>query len=126
MEKEAGEDIKHNNEKWRDKAAKLRERGAFRIPLPRAPWESIEAPKFDGKVHQVRALIGGLVEDTEGHRYPVKQVLAVPKNSEEYKLPEELFPNAARRGVQKEALKGYADEITRRFEAPKTSNFHLR
>ena len=79
----------------------LRELGAFRVPLPRAMWESIEASKFDGKVHHVKALIGGLVEDTEGHRYPVKQVLAVPKNSAEYKLPEKLFPNAARRGYRR-------------------------
>ena len=60
-----------------------------------------------------------MLEDTVGHRYPVKQVLAVPKNSEEYKLPEELFPNAARRGVQKEALKGYADEIKEKIRGAK-------
>ena len=60
-----------------------------------------------------------MVEYTEGHRYPVKQVLAVPKNSEEYKLPEELFPNAARRGQQKEALKGYADEIKEKIRGAK-------
>ena len=105
LEQEAGEDIKHNTEKWRDKAAKLRERGAFRVPLPRAQWESIEAPKFDGKVHHVKALIGGMVEDTEGHRYPVKQVLAVPKNSEE-QTPRRVVPQRSEEGATEGGTEG--------------------
>ena len=88
LEKEAGADIRFNNEKWRDRVRKLHERGAFRAPLPRAEWESIEAPKFGGKVHHVKSIMGAIVEDTEGHRFPVKQVMAVPGTSEDVHLPE--------------------------------------
>ena len=55
-------------------SGRLRNWRAFRVPLPKSLWESIEAAKFDGKIQRVKALIGAMVEDTEGNRYPVKKV----------------------------------------------------
>ena len=103
--------MKHNYDKWLDRTHKLRQKGAFRTPLPSAQWESIEAPKFAGKVHGVTAFVGPEVEDTEGKRFPIKQVLAVGGTAHDVELPEELFPNAARRTQQKQALKEYADQL---------------
>ncbi len=53
LDKVHGEQIRHNNQKWRAKAGKLRDAGAFRIPRPRDTWERIDAPKFGGEVHDV-------------------------------------------------------------------------
>ena len=56
-------------------------------------------------------LVGSEVEDTEGKRFPIKQVLAVGGTAHDVELPEELVPNAVRRTKQKQALKEYADEL---------------
>ena len=56
LDKDHGEQIKHNNEKWRSKVSKLRDSGAFRIPLPRDTWERVDAPKFGGKVHEIDSI----------------------------------------------------------------------
>ena len=50
LDKVHGEQIRHNNEKWRAKAGKLRDAGAFRKPRPRDTWERIDAPKFAGRM----------------------------------------------------------------------------
>ncbi len=69
LDKVHGEQIRHNNEKWRAKAGKLRDAGAFRIPRPRDTWERVDAPKFAGQVHDVDRFKGANVEDTEGTSY---------------------------------------------------------
>jgi len=58
LDKVHGEQIKHNNNKWRAKAGKLRDAGAFRIPRPRDTWERIDAPKFGGEVFNANAFKG--------------------------------------------------------------------
>ena len=82
LDKQNGLDIKHNNDKWRAKAAKLRDAGAYRTPLPRDTWERIEAPKFGGEVLKVDGLIGANVESGD-KTYPVKTVLPVPAGSQD-------------------------------------------
>ena len=103
--------MKHNYDKWAGRIHNLKNKGAFRTPLPRAQWESIEAPKFAGNVHHVKSFIGPEVEDQEGKRFPIKQVLPVGHTAHNVNVPDELFPNAARRSKQKEALKDYALEL---------------
>ena len=102
---------------------KICEKGSFPVSFPRAQIESIEAPKLDRKVHHVGKLAGAMVEDTEGHRFPVKQVLAAPGTSEDVDVPDELFPNAARWGEQKEALKQYADDLKERIRGDEQRSF---
>ena len=51
------------------------------------------------------------MEDQEGKRFPIKQVLPVGHTAHDVNVPDELFPNAARRSKQKEALKDYATEL---------------
>ncbi len=41
LDKTQGEQIRHNNEKWRNRVGRLRDAGAFRIPLPRDTWEKV-------------------------------------------------------------------------------------
>ena len=41
-----GEQIKHNNTKWRQRAGKLRDAGAFRIPRPREDWERVDSAEI--------------------------------------------------------------------------------
>ena len=111
LDKVHGEQIKHNNEKWRAKAGKLRDAGAFRIPRPRDTWERIDAPKFAGEVHDVDRFKGAHVEDTEGKSYPVKTVLAVPAGSQDVDLGIETGPGAGRRIRQREMLQDYATKL---------------
>ena len=56
LDKVHGEQIKHNNEKWRAKAGKLRDAGAFCVPRPRETWERIDQPKFSGESFQLMDL----------------------------------------------------------------------
>ncbi len=111
LEKIHGEQIKHNNEKWRAKAGKLRDAGAFRIARPRDTWDRIDAPKFGGEVHDVSGFIGAHVEDTEQKSHPVKTVLAVPAGSQDVDLGIETGPGAGKRIRQREMLQDYATQL---------------
>ena len=51
LEAEVGGKVKFNNHKWRQKAGRLKDKGAYRIPLDRNEWERIDQPKFYGEVH---------------------------------------------------------------------------
>ena len=57
-----GEQIKHNNDKWRQRAGRLSDAGAFRVPKPRDTWERIDAPRFNGNVHDVVELKKQILE----------------------------------------------------------------
>ena len=111
LEKENGEKVKHNNQKWRQRAGNLKDKGAFRTPLDRNTWERIEQPKFGGKVHVVDGLKGGNVEDTEGNSYPVRKVLAVPGTSQDIDLEDDLIPGSKKRKDQIDNLKQYSDKL---------------
>ena len=69
-----GEHILHNNKKWRQKAGRLKDEGAFRVPTDRKTWARTDAPKFAGKVLQVDGLKGSHV-DSGDKSFPVKQCL---------------------------------------------------
>ena len=119
LEKEAGEKVAHNNKMWRRKAGRLRDKGAFRVPLDRNTWERIDAPKFGGEVHQVRELKGANVQDEKGDSYPVRQVLPVPGTSADVDIPDELVPGSGRRQEQITNLRPYADALkTEIFNSP--------
>ena len=111
LEAEAGKDVKHNNDRWRSKAGKLKDKGSFRVPADRNTWERIDAPKFDGKVHQVAGLKGANVEDEEGRSYPVRKVLAVPDNSADVDVNDELTPGSGKRAQQLSGLRRYAEQL---------------
>ena len=68
LDKVHGEQIKHNNDKWRQKAGKLRDSGAFRIPRDRSTWERIDAPKFSGETYNVSGFKGTHVESGDKSR----------------------------------------------------------
>ena len=110
LDKVHGEQFKHNNDKWRAKAGKLRDAGAFRIPRPRDIWERIDAPKFGGEVHDVvefeRANVG---DGTKS--YPVKTSLAVPAGSTDVDIGIEAGPGGGRRARQREMLQDYARNL---------------
>ena len=72
LEAEAGVDMKHNYDKWASRIEDLKNKGAFRTPLPRAQWEGVEQPKFAGNVHHVKTFIGTDVEDSECNSFPIK------------------------------------------------------
>ena len=101
LDKVHGEQIKHNNDKWRQKAGKLRDAGAFRIPRPRDTWERIDAPKFGGEVFNVDGFKGSHVESGD-KTYPVKTSLAVPAGSADIDTGIEAGPGGGRRKRQRE------------------------
>ena len=87
---QAGEDIKHNSDLYKDKVAALKKAGAFRTMQPRGTWARAHQPSWGDKVHKVSYFSGADVIDEEGQRFPVKLVLPVPKTSIEGKVPSEL------------------------------------
>lgn len=110
LDKQNGKDLKFNNDKWRQKAGKLRDAGAFRIPLPRSAWERVDAPKFGGEVHNVVELTRANVGDGT-KSYPVKTALAVPAGSTDISIGIETGPGGGRRARQKEMLQDYAQNL---------------
>lgn len=102
LDKQNGLMIRHNNEKWRAQAGRLRDAGGFRTPLPRDTWERVDAPKFAGEVHHEAGFKGAHVEDTEGKTFPVKSVLAVPAASQDVDIGIEAGPGGGRRARQRE------------------------
>ena len=93
------------------KAGKLRDEGAFRVPIDRKPWERIDAPKFEGEVLKVDGLKGANVESGD-KTYPVKTVLPVPAGSQDVDLADS-GPGQGRRAKQKEVLVEFAKDLHR-------------
>ena len=91
LDKVHGEQIKHNNDKWRAKAGKLRDAGAMRLPRPRDTWERIEAPRFGGQVFNVDGFKGSHVESGD-KTYPIKTSLAIPAGSTDFDIGIEAGP----------------------------------
>ena len=120
LELEGGEKVKHNNDKWRKKVGKIQDAGAFRTPLDRSTWGRIDQPKFSGKVHEVSLIKGANVEDKEGNSFPVRQVLAVPKDSEDVELNDDLIPGSGKRKEQLKFLKPFADSLKQRLSEQPT------
>eukprot|EP00969_Alexandrium_andersonii_P078606 3465967-Alexandrium_andersonii.AAC.1 len=52
LEKEAGEDIAHNNAEHMKRLRRLRELGAFRVVLPRAEWSREGQPRYSERTHE--------------------------------------------------------------------------
>ena len=109
LDKRNGEQIKHNNQKWRQKAGRLQDEGGFRVPTDRKTWDRIDAPRFEGKVLPVTGLKGANVESGD-KSYPVKTVLAVPAGSANVDLAD-AGPGQGRRAKQREVLGDYAKDL---------------
>ena len=78
IERKHGEQIKHNNDKWRAKAGRLRDAGAMRLPLARDTWERIDAPKFSGEVKSVdgfKEVMSSLVIRATPSKHPLQCLL---------------------------------------------------
>ena len=122
---QAGKDIKHNNDRWRAKAERLTDKKGFRVPLPRKTWEKIDAQKFGAQVHQVAALFGSHVIDTENKSYPVRKVLAVPADSAEIDVNPELLPGSGRKEEQRTQLRRYSEMLKQELSGTPTGEMTL-
>ncbi len=111
LDKVHGQQIRHNNRKFHNRAAKLRDAGAYRVPRPALTWERIDAPKFAGEVHQVAGFKHANVEDEKGNTFPVKTVLAVPAGSHDVDIGIEAGPGGGRRARQREMLSSFALDL---------------
>ena len=63
----AGKDIAKQTELMTRLRAKLEVVGRFRDLLPRNQWQKQGQPRYSGEIFRVKAIRGGLVEDTHGH-----------------------------------------------------------
>ena len=97
LDKQNGIDVKHNNDKWRAKAGKLRDAGAFRTPLPRSTWERIDAPKFSGESFSVDGFEGSHLESGD-KTFAVKTALPVPAGSADVDIGIEAGPGGRQAG----------------------------
>ena len=110
LTKRQGEQILHNQNKWKARAGRLKDEGAFRTPLPRREWDRVDAPKFSGKVYEVEGLKGANVETTTGESFPVKTALAVPRGSRNVDLADS-GPGQGKRALQRQMLQDYAKDV---------------
>ena len=111
LEKTHGEQIKHNNDKWRQKAGRLRDAGAFRVPKNRDTWERLDKPKFGGDVYNVDSFKGANVE-SGSQTFPVKNTLPVPRGSADVDLGiDDGERNQGKRAKQREMLGDYARDL---------------
>ena len=111
LEAQAGKDIRHNNDRWRAKAGRLTDKGGFRVAKKREEWSRIDAPAFEGKMHQVSFLKGANVEDTDGNSFPVRTVLAVPGTSQDIDINDELTPASGKREQQLQGLRRFSEAL---------------
>ena len=80
--KQDGARAQEHNEGIAEKRAERLERdGAYRVEEPITKFTRSFKPRFSDKVHEVAAVDGGTVIDTEGNRHSTKFVQAVPKSS---------------------------------------------
>ncbi|MCP3880632.1 MAG: transposase family protein, partial [Sulfitobacter sp.] len=90
LEKQSGLDEAHNSDLHTSRVAKLRAAGAFRLVLPRSTWVRSGQPRYSEKVYELDHFVGTDVVATDGTRRPVRDALAVPRGSQEVKVPREL------------------------------------
>ena len=85
-EKQAGLDILHNSEKFKDRQQKLLDKGAFRVPQDREEWQRVDQPTWSGEVYKIKEdapFVQNLVQDITGKYHDSKTVLPVDKDSKE-------------------------------------------
>ena len=69
---------------------KLLEAGAFRVLLPTREWGRTGEPRYSEKVRKVDYLVGSAVVSTDGAKFLIRDVLAVPTGSQDVKVPREI------------------------------------
>jgi hypothetical protein len=112
LEAQGGKDMLHNNKKWKNKVARLSDKGGFRTARDRTEWERIDQPTWSGDVKKADLFKGANVEDTEGKSHPVKTVLPVPAGSKDIKIDEtEVGPGAGKRKLQVAMLQDFAQNL---------------
>ena len=85
-----------------EETGQLRDRGAFRIPLPRQTWERVGQPKWGGQVYLTDGFKGANVEDAQGRSFPLKTTLPVPGTSQDVDIQIEAGPGGGKRATQRE------------------------
>ena len=91
---------------------KLLEAGAFRVLLPTREWGRTGEPRYSEKVHKVDYLVGSAVVSTDGAKFLIRDVLAVPAGSQDVKVPREIRGgNPRRQNAQQVALRPFAEAL---------------
>ncbi len=112
LEKEAGEDIAHNHAEHMKRLRRLLEQGAFRVVLPRSEWTRTGEPRYSERVREVDYLVGSSVVGTDGARFAIRDVLAVPSGSADVQVPQEIRGgNPVRQSAQQAALRPFAEAL---------------
>ena len=109
LQKEHGLKIRENQKQHAAKTARLKDRGAYRLPLPKKEWEKIDVAKYSPTVHKAVSFIGGAVVDETSQRHLVKDVLPVGENSESFVTNEELSAASGKREQQISRMRRFAN-----------------
>jgi hypothetical protein len=104
---ESAEGIKKNHELNKNRTEKLEETNKFRAPIPKKTFDRGITAKY-GPLKTVQSTEAGLVKDTEGKEYQIKQVQVVEADSTEAKPPQ---MQRQVRDRLKPALREYADAL---------------
>ena len=81
LKQEGARAQEHNDDIAKKRAERLEQDGAYRVEEPITKFTRSFKPRFSDNAHEVAAVHGGTVFDTEGNRHSTKFVLAVPKSS---------------------------------------------
>ena len=106
-EQQEAANMETNSKHIQERAERLEQHGAFRIwkhkeRLGRRVFE----PGWSRETHEARHIDGAFVKDEQGHSYPTKETLSIPKESTELPEPVAIL-NPKTRGL----LQRYADRL---------------
>ena len=90
LEKRSGYDQAQNAKVHQDKTVRLQAAGAFRVLLPRSTWTRTGQPRYSEKVYELSFVSGVEAVAADGSRFPVRDVLPVPRGSSAVTVPREL------------------------------------
>lgn len=110
-------------ERRKEKLARL---GAFRVLVKQKGnlGRRVFNPVWSQKVHTVKEVIKATVEDTEGEKWPTREVLPVPKGSQETRL--KVGGSAETSAKRRLILNKYAERALEFVIAPTTPSLRAR
>ena len=121
LQQEMAEKQRGNVAQLKARQNRLEEEGGFRVKLPRQHWTRGFKPKWSNRVRAVTSITGGQVRSgTES--FDVSQVLPVPRDSAEARVPAALAAGSEARKATQQASLRFVEAPLRGYlkDGPKT------
>ena len=127
LREQAAKDLQRNSELIEKRGQRLELEGGFRNEEPiRNKFERAFTPRYEGKTHAVKKVMGNTVYDEEGKGHPTRHVLAVERSSEAVNTTNLQGGSARIDRVRLEKLEPFRASITTFVGHGKTENEVVR